>query len=249
MKRRLYFIFSFKGLVSSALLSLLCFSALLLVFFEDDSNISVTTASTVKENITVVIDAGHGGVDGGTQSADGTLEKDLNLEISFKLKSLLEFLGYNTVMLRENDELIYTEGCNSIREKKVSDQRNRLDIVRGQSNCIYVSIHQNYFTEEKYSGAQVFYSPNNELSKELAQNIQDSVVALIQNENNRKIKKSGSEIFMLDNIETPAVMVECGFMSNKKEAELLKNEDYQKKLVIAIAKGICEYALHSREEI
>ena len=249
MMRRIFLIFRFKRFIASVFAVLFCFSAVLLVISDEERDVAVSTVAAEDNRPTVIIDAGHGGVDGGTQSSDGTLEKDINLQISFKLKSLLDFLGYNTVMLRDKDELIHSEGCSSIREKKVSDQKNRLSIVKEHSNYIYVSIHQNYFTEEKYKGAQVFYSPNNGLSEALAQNIQNSLVALIQNDNTRKIKKTGSEIFILKNIEWPAVMVECGFMSNKKESELLKDEDYQKKIALAIINGIDKYYLQYREEI
>ena len=249
MKRRTFLIFSFKGFVSSLLASLFGFSVVLLIFFGGEKEETVSVAASAKDIQTVIIDAGHGGEDGGTQSIDGTLEKDINLQISLKLEKMLGLMGYKTVLLRNKDELIYSEGCSTMREKKVSDQRNRLEIVRQHPDCIYVSIHQNYFTEEKYCGAQVFYSQNNEYSAELAQSIQSSIVGLVQTDNSRKIKKSGSEIFMLRNVEVPAVMVECGFMSNKNESELLKSDDYQKKIVLAVAKGISDYLLLDREEI
>lgn len=241
-------VFSFKALVSSVLASLFGFSVVLLIFFGSEQAETVA-ANSRNNSATVIIDAGHGGEDGGTQSCDGTLEKDINLQISIRLEKMLKIMGYKTIMLRDEDKLIYSEGSNTIREKKVSDQRNRLEIVRSQPDCIYVSIHQNYFTEEKYYGAQVFYSPNNHMSENLAKTIQKSVVSLIQHDNDREIKKSGSEIFMLNNIESPAVMVECGFMSNEKEAGLLKTETYQKKIVLAIVKGINDYFSHHQEEI
>ena len=189
----------------------------------------------------IVIDAGHGGEDGGTQSADGVLEKDINLQISLKLNSLLKVMGYNTVMTRQQDKLIYDESCTKMRQKKVSDINNRLEIAKSYPDSLFISIHQNYFTESKYSGAQVFYSPNNEESAVLAQSIQQNVCSLLQKENSRKIKKSGSEIFLLDNIKSPAVMVECGFMSNADEALKLTDEEYQKKMALAIASGINNY--------
>ena len=250
MKKTVYLTLRFKSMLVCALAFLLGFASVLLIF-SDSTSASAETSSTVYENsvpITIIIDAGHGGEDGGTQSSDGTLEKDINLQISLKLEKLLRLMGYNTVMVRSEDKLIYSGNPDTIRARKVSDLNNRLKIAESNLDAIFISIHQNYFTQSKYSGAQVFYSPNNENSKLLAESIQCSVVELLQPENGRKIKKSGSDIFLLNRMKIPSVMVECGFMSNPSEALLLKDTEYQKKTALSIANGINEYLLLIREE-
>lgn len=194
----------------------------------------------------IIIDAGHGGEDGGAQSSSGILEKKINLSISLKLEALFNTLGFRTVSVRKTDELIYNDSCKTIREKKVSDIHNRLNIMNEYPDSIFLSIHQNHFSESKYYGAQVFYSKNNPKSEIIAENIQKSIVALLQPENERRIKPSGTEIYLLYHATTPSVMVECGFLSNGGEAQLLNDENYQKKMSLAIADGIIKY-LNDRE--
>lgn len=256
MKKKVYLTFRLRSLVACTLAFLLGFSSVLLIFSGGSASASGEASATVGSvsessynGITVIIDAGHGGEDGGTQSSDGTLEKDINLQISLRLEKLLNMMGYNTVMIRSEDKLIYSGNPDTVRGRKVSDLNNRLEIADSFPDAIFISIHQNYFTQSKYSGAQVFYSPNNENSKRLAESIQESIVSLIQPDNKRKIKKSGSDIFLLDRIGIPAVMVECGFMSNPSEALLLKDDQYQKKTALAIADGINKYCLYLQEEI
>lgn len=253
MKKTVYLTFRFRSLIVCSLAFLLGFSSVLLIFsgnkiYAAKDLCAVGDFDISSDSFTVIIDAGHGGEDGGTQSSDGTLEKDINLQISLKLEKLLQLMGYNTVMIRSEDKLIYSGNPDTTRARKVSDLNNRLEIAKAYPDAVFISVHQNYFTESKYSGAQVFYSPNNEKSKLLAEKIQCSITGLIQPENGRKIKKSGSDIFLLDRIEIPAVMVECGFMSNPSEALLLKDEAYQKKIALSIANGINEYLLLLQEE-
>lgn len=249
MKKTVYLTVRLRSLIACTLALLLVFASVLLISLGGTPSSAVSgTVTDVPEVFTVIIDAGHGGEDGGTQSSDGTLEKDINLQISLKLEKLLKLMGYNTVMIRSEDKLIYTGNPDTTRARKVSDLNNRLETARLYPDAIFISIHQNYFTQSKYSGAQVFYSPNNENSKLLADSIQSSIISLIQPDNERKIKKSGSDIFLLDRNEIPAVMVECGFMSNPSEALLLKDEDYQKKTALAIADGINQYRLLLQEE-
>ncbi len=200
-----------------------------------------TTSAGVNNTFTVIIDAGHGGMDGGTQSEDGVLEKDVNLEISKALQSVLELYGYRTLMTRVDDNVQYDKGADTIREKKVSDIHNRMAMIESEANAVFISIHQNHFSQSQYNGAQVFYSSNHNDSKLLAQRIQDSFKSNLQPENNREIKKSGTEIYLLYHSQIPSVMVECGFMSNPNEAKLLADKDYQKKLALVIANGIMNY--------
>lgn len=190
---------------------------------------------------TVIVDAGHGGPDGGTSAADGTLEKDINLQIAIKLNDMLKAMGVETVMIRDTDISIHNETANTIRQKKVSDLKNRLNIINNSENAVFVSIHQNHFSDSKYSGTQVFYSKNNSLSASLADSIRHSVISYLQLDNTREIKPSGTEIYLLYHAQIPAVMVECGFLSNAKETENLKNEEYQRKIAFLIAVGIVDY--------
>ena len=190
---------------------------------------------------TVIIDPGHGGIDGGTSAADGTLEKDINLKIALKLNDMLNSMGIKTVLTRTEDISIHDESAKTIRQKKVSDIKNRLKIINNTDNAIFVSIHQNYFSESKYSGTQVFYSKNNSDSAKLADSIRLPVISYLQPENSRETKSSGTDIYLLYHAQVPAVMVECGFLSNQKEADSLKDEAYQNKMAFLIAIGIFDF--------
>ena len=194
------------------------------------------------ENVPVIIiDAGHGGEDGGAVGIDGTAEKDLNLSISLKLNEILSSMGYQTRMVRTTDTSIHNADADTVRERKVSDIHNRAAIMNEYENCIYVSIHQNKYSGSSIWGAQTFYSPNNEESKELAQLIQASIANNVQPDNKRVIKQSGTNIYVLYNATKPAVMVECGFVSNANELEQLKDDEYQNKMAFAISNGIINY--------
>lgn len=194
------------------------------------------------ENVPVIIiDAGHGGEDGGAVGIDGTAEKDLNLSISLKLNEILSTMGYQTRMVRTTDNSIHNADADTVRERKVSDIHNRAAIMNEYENCIYVSIHQNKYSGSSIWGAQTFYSPNNEESKELAQFIQASIANNVQPDNKRVIKQSGTNIYVLYNATKPAVMVECGFVSNANELEQLKDDEYQNKMAFAISNGIINY--------
>ena len=191
---------------------------------------------------TIIIDAGHGGFDGGTSSDDGIIEKDINLKISLYLCEYLNFFGFNTILTREKDESLESDGLSTIREKKSSDIHNRMDLMEKTDNALFVSIHQNHYSVEKYYGLQVFYSPNfSEESSQLAQSIQDTVTELIQPDNERQIKKCGTSVYLMYNAVKPAVLVECGFLSNHNESQLLKTEEYQKKIAFCVALGIRDY--------
>lgn len=203
---------------------------------------AVYTVGNVTECKTIILDAGHGGFDGGAVGLDGTEEKKINLQITIKLKAVLELYGYEIILTRNSDDAIHDGEAQTIRQKKVSDIKNREAIIKENPDAIFVSIHQNKFYDESVSGAQVFYSKNNELSPVLAQNISDSIVAFLQYDNSRQIKKSGTEIYLLYNSQIPSVMVECGFISNPNDLNNLKNDDYQKRLALAIAEGIINYS-------
>ena len=208
---------------------------------------AVDASSDKLINATVIVDAGHGGVDGGTSANDGTLEKHLNLQIALKLESILKSMGINTVMTRTEDISIHDESANTIRNKKISDLKNRLSIINNTDDSVFVSIHQNHFSNPIYYGTQIFYSKNNPESSILANSIRQSVISVLQKDNTREIKQSGTDIYLLHHAQTPAVMVECGFLSNADETAKLKDENYQRKLAFMIAIGICDYLKTSKE--
>ncbi len=186
----------------------------------------------------IVIDAGHGGEDGGTISATGQQESALNLEISLRLRDLLTFLGLQTRMVREADVSIETEG-DSIAQRKVSDIRNRVKLVEETPNALLVSIHQNHFPEEKYRGAQVFYAKT-EGSQALAEYLQEVFCDQVDPNNRRRCKQAG-EVYLMEHVSCTAVLVECGFLSNREETVLLQSAEYQKKLAAAIAVSLLQY--------
>lgn len=226
----------------AVLFIIVCFVFLIIVAkFKNDKALS--SSNNVDERYkTVIIDAGHGGEDGGAIGCDGTIEKGINLKISKKLEKALRMMGYNVIMTRSKDKLIYdADVARTIRQKKVSDIHNRADLVNSTPNCILISIHQNEFQSPNVRGTQVFYSPNNEESKVLAHSIQSTVQDLLQPNNKRFIKKSGTNIYMLYYAKNPAVMVECGFLSNYDECQRLKNDEYQNKLTFSIMCGILNY--------
>lgn len=189
---------------------------------------------------TIVIDPGHGGMDSGASNSD-VHEKDINLDISKKLSELLKISGYKVVMTRDEDESIHDDNADTIRKQKVSDIKNRTEIVNSDPNNILVSIHQNKFQDSKYSGAQMFFSKNNPKSKDLAVSIKTAIQELVQPENEREIKPAEKNIYILNKANVPAVIVECGFLSNEEELKKLTNSDYQSKLAFAIYCGILNY--------
>ena len=205
------------------------------------------SVTTFDENsgIVFVLDAGHGGEDAGAVAADGTLEKDLNLEITLLLSEILELNGNKVRLTRSEDTLLY-DHYNDLDDytgqKKVYDLRNRLKIAQERENSIYVGLHMNKFAQEKYRGLQVYYSPNNDLSYQIATDIKESVKTNLQPYNNREIKRADSSIYILNRAEMPSVLIECGFISNLEELSLLKSEDYQKALSISIFSALIKHS-------
>lgn len=220
--------------------------SLVIVSFIVADTVTLTSSSNIEQSLVpvIIIDPGHGGEDGGAQSASGILEKNINLAVSLKLKALLETLGFDTIMTRTDDRLIYDSSCTVMREKKVSDIHNRMSLLEKYPNSIFLSIHQNHFEQSKYNGAQVFYSKNNSESEIIAEAIQQSIVEKLQKTNDRQIKPSGTEIYLLYHAKTPAVMVECGFLSNPGEALKLQDDNYQTQMSMAIADGLINYLIN-----
>lgn len=192
-----------------------------------------------KNGKTVVIDPGHGDPDGGAVASDGTCEEEINLEISKKLRALLEEKCYNVIMTREGHEGIFSEGS-SIKEKKTSDMHNREKIMNESGADIFLSVHLNKFTDPKIFGAQVFYSVNDPDSARLANLIQGELLKLDE-KNKRVAKEAESSIYLMKKAALPALIVECGFLSNPEDANKLKDSQYQDKIASAIARGIEEY--------
>ncbi|MBQ4641394.1 MAG: N-acetylmuramoyl-L-alanine amidase [Oscillospiraceae bacterium] len=190
----------------------------------------------------VIIDAGHGGVDGGATSCAGILESHYNLDIALRLNDLLHLLGIDTVMIRTEDVSVYTSG-NTIAQKKISDLKERVRIVNNSEDAILVSIHQNYFSDGRYSGAQVFYGPTDG-SQILARQLQNAFKAYLDSAENRQIKKADG-IYLMQNIKKIGVLVECGFLSNVKEEGLLRSPAYQKKISCVMAVVLSTY-LHGK---
>ncbi|MBR2279610.1 MAG: N-acetylmuramoyl-L-alanine amidase [Ruminococcus sp.] len=187
----------------------------------------------------IVIDAGHGGEDGGAV-ANNVVEKNINLSISNKLRDIFISSGFNVKMTRSSDKMINDSG-DTLRERKVSDMKNRLKLFNESENNIVISIHQNKFTQEEYKGSQVFYGTNNKESEKLALSIKTSIKTLIQPDNEREIKPADRNIYLMYNSKTPSVIVECGFISNIEEARLLKDSAYQNKIAFAIYSGFLDY--------
>ena len=192
-------------------------------------------------NRVIIIDAGHGGFDGGAQAADGTVEKDINLQIAKNLEQILTFCDFEVIMTRSVDSGTEDNPGDSIKDRKVSDMKNRLSLTEKYPTAKFVSIHLNKFTTSSVSGAQVFYSKNNELSRPLAESIQNSIVTFLQPDNERVVKQGTSSTYLLHKTKIPAVIVECGFLSNADELKLLKSEEYQRQMAFAIFCGICDY--------
>ncbi len=225
-----------KSLIALFLASVMCITSILI------SKIELVSLNTISNNMlpVIIIDAGHGGEDGGAIGIDGTYEKNINLQIALKINDMFSVFGYETCLIRDTDTAIHTTG-NSIRERKISDIRNRTAKMDLYENCVYLSIHQNKYSDGSIWGAQTFYSPNFNESHEIAQFIQNAISCQLQPQNKRKIKKSNDDIYILKNATKPAVMVECGFMSNQNELNQLKDNIYQNSMALSITIGIINY--------
>lgn len=226
-----------------SILFLIILSAMLyFTFMANSSADGVMTKPVLKQ--TVIIDAGHGGDDGGAIGIDGTVEKDINLDIALKLEKLLKFYGFDVIMTRTEDIMTCDDGLDSLRKRKVSDIHNRFDVLEKNPDAVFISIHQNKFEDNSQHGTQVFYSGNNDESKLLAESIQNSIVSVLQLDNSRVVKKSGSGIYLLYHAKLPAVLVECGFISNPAEVKKLNDEKYRMKIAILIADGLIKYLMN-----
>ncbi|MBE7050420.1 MAG: N-acetylmuramoyl-L-alanine amidase CwlD [Ruminococcaceae bacterium] len=190
---------------------------------------------------TIIIDAGHGYPDGGAIAGDGTLEKDINLEISKKLGMFFVQSGAKVIYTREGDDSVAEKDNKTIRDIKRDDLKSRRETLNSGEGDIFLSIHMNNFDDSKYSGAQVFYDGNNKDSKVLANLVQSYLKEFVDKTNTRKAKDAKNSIFIMRDSKIPCALIECGFLSNKKELEKLKSEEYQEELSYAIFCAVTEY--------
>lgn len=203
---------------------------------EADSTFSPTRFS----GETVVIDAGHGGEDGGAVSVSGAIESQINLEIALRLDQILGLYGVNTVLLRDSDVSLHDSDAQTLRQKKVSDLHNRVAAIQALENPVVISIHQNTYTSSQYHGAQVFYA-NGELSLPFAQITQATLKQAVDPSNERQPTAIPESVYLMNHISCRAILVECGFLSNPQEDALLQSSGYQTKLAAALAGAYLSY--------
>lgn len=222
-----------------------CFAFIVLFsvifYFFSDISKAVIIQRKIDSLPTVIVDAGHGGADGGAVALDNTAEKDYNLDIALKIEQILKMNGFKVIMTRTEDIMTCDEGLSTLRSKKVSDIHNRFSIIENNPDAIFVSIHQNKFPDSSQHGTQVFYSGNNSESKILADTVQQTIVNALQKDNVRQTKKSGTEIYLLYHSKIPSILVECGFVSNYEDLQKLRTDEYKTKLAMLIADGIIKY--------
>jgi N-acetylmuramoyl-L-alanine amidase len=242
MKKSSFFLLQFFlfTLIFCTILSLLFFIAR-----RTDSTQVVENGSDVESQSTllptVVIDAGHGGEDGGTVGVDGTLEKDINLTLARELFDALTSRGIRCVMTRTEDMLLYDRNADYEGRKKALDAKARLEIAAKQERAVFVSIHQNSYPVAKYSGFQVYYSKNSPESAEIAKKLELAVREELQPDNNRASKEAGTNIYLLNKLTCPAVLLECGFLSNPEECAQLQDTEYRARLVDVLSDALESY--------
>ena len=227
-----------KGLATFGVYLLIIGTAMAGVYGGNWATQTVSSMIPMARQGTVVIDAGHGGVDGGATSCTGVPESRINLEIALQREDLFPMLGYRTLMIRRTDVSVFTSG-DTIAAKKVSDLRQRVRIVNETENSVLVSIHQNTFSDSRYSGAQVFYGKE-EWSGELAERVQRSFVSILNPGSNRAAKPAEG-VYLMQNITRPGILVECGFLSNPEEEAKLRDKAYQQKLCAILAASVGEF--------
>lgn len=216
---------------------ILVFAVFLIIPLLGNRAVMVFSENTQPRKI-VIIDAGHGGIDSGAVSCTGIYESHLNLQIASRLRDLSHLLGMSTIMIRDTDSSLHSEG-NTIAAQKVSDIRERVRIVNTTPNAILISIHQNTFQDSRYSGTQVFYN-NQPGSKDMAEKLQVAFKQTLNGRNNRQPKRI-SGVYLMEHINCTGILVECGFLSNPQEEALLRDEGYQKTLCCVIAASLHQY--------
>lgn len=218
----------------------MCF--LCIFIFEVNKNSKDVMSYMPITNKVILLDAGHGGIDPGATNEDKSiLEKDINLQITLKLRELLESSGCLVLLTREEDTSLYEEEAGKTTRQKYNENlKNRRKMIEESGVDAFVSIHLNKFEQSKYYGAQTFYPEGQNDSKLLSQFIQDELKRVVDKTNQRKVKPS-KDIYLLKENKIPSVLIECGFLSNEKESKLLNDEKYQEKVAWAIYAGIQKY--------
>ena len=229
-----------KGMYYASFLSVfLCVTLLLAAVFERGMlALSTASAATTVQPV-IILDAGHGGEDGGATGVNGVLEKELNLSITRTLADLLRAAGYAVVETRTEDRLLCAEDTPK-GHRKAGDLQNRLKYTEEYPNSVFISLHMNTFPNDSCRGTQVWYSQNDESSLSIAQAVQNKIKAELQPSNHRKVKAATSSIYLLRHAKTPAILVECGFLSTPDECEALTSDTYRKVLALVIFSAICE---------
>ncbi len=190
--------------------------------------------SVIQRTGPLVLDAGHGGEDGGAVSLTGAPESQINLAIVLKLRDVLGLYGVDPILLRETDISLHDGDANTLREKKRSDLKNRVAAIEAVEGGTLLSIHQNTYPGSRYHGAHVFYAPT-EGSRELAEHFQSSIKTALQPENERTVKRIPDTVYIMNHVTCPAILIECGFLTNPEEEAQLRDEDYQRKLAAVVA--------------
>ena len=215
------------------LLLFLCFCVLGGASWLGKAQVAPASGTVQEYDRVLILDAGHGGEDGGASSASGSKESDINLEIVLKAESLMAFLGVKTELTRCEDISIYSTGASTLHEKKVSDLKNRVSLVQNTPGAMLISVHQNYFTDSRYSGAQVFYSEG-DVGRQWGEYTQEIFRQTLNTDNGRDAKPMPDGIYLFEHIDCPALLVECGFLSNGEEASLLLTAPYQRKIAMVL---------------
>ncbi|MEA4894539.1 MAG: N-acetylmuramoyl-L-alanine amidase [Oscillospiraceae bacterium] len=225
----------FWFLVSAAVIS-----AVLFLFLSDDLQLSAVLTPTGTDMPVLVIDAGHGGEDGGAVSLSGVHESEINLDISKKMAALSGLTGIKYAMTRDSENIVYPEGLKTTSKRKKYDQQRRVDFVNGTDNAVLISVHQNCYPHKSPHGPQSFYSKA-EGSSPLAVLIQDSLNAVISPGNRRISMPVAENIYLFKSVKCPAVLVECGFISNPEESEKLDTEAYRLKIATVLISSYLRY--------
>jgi N-acetylmuramoyl-L-alanine amidase len=225
-------------IIVTALLCLICAGSVFLASFLDKDTVEAISAASGK-NYCLVIDAGHGGIDSGAVGVNGIEEKDLNLSVAKKLYELCKIAGINAVMTRTEDAMLVEDSVKKYR--KMQDLKNRLIFAENTENPLFVSIHMNTFPQSRYSGMQVYYSKTDERGRSIASYIQTYNRTYLDPANSREIKPANSSIYILDRIKVPAVLIECGFISNPEECAKLCTDEYQTMMAVTIFASLVGY--------
>ena len=208
--------------------------AFIAIFYGEIQQNAAETISTNQFSEKIfIIDPGHGGEDGGAASKSGTAESAINLDISKRLDMLLAFYGASTQMTRHDDSALHDEGISTVKGRKTSDLKNRAAFINSVPNAVLISIHQNFFPQSKYCGMQVFFG-RDDASIKLAQNMQENV-GILNPENTRQAMKIQDSVYLMKHVTCPAVLVECGFLSNPSDAQKLETRSHQIKVSMTIA--------------